>query len=82
MGTLLLYLCTVEEGGGTRFPQLGLEFRPQRGAGLYFANVDAQGAVASSTLHASVAVVSGVSGVSGVKYIATKWLRAQAVAAA
>ena len=49
--------------------------RPQRGAGLYFANVDAQGAVDSSTLHAGVAVVSGV------KSIATKWLRAQAVAA-
>ena len=65
--------------GWHALPVAGAGMSATGDAGLYFANVDAQGAVDSSTLQAGVA---GVSGVSGVKSIATKWLRAQAVAAA
>ncbi len=76
VGTLLLYLCDVAAGGGTRFPTLGLELRPQRGSGVFFANVDALGRVEPASLHAGVAVREGV------KYIATKWLRQRVYAAA
>ena len=69
VGTCVIYLCEVEDGGGTRFPNLGLEIRPRPGAVLYFANVDASGIEDPSTLHAGVPVLAGV------KYIATKWLR-------
>jgi prolyl 4-hydroxylase len=75
LGTLLLYLCDVPAGGGTRFPTLGLELRPQRGSGVYFANVDGHGRVDPASLHAGVAVREGV------KYIATKWLRQRVYAA-
>lgn len=76
VGTLLLYLCDVAAGGGTRFPTLGLELRPQRGSGVFFANVDAHGRVEPASLHAGVPVREGV------KYIATKWLRQRVHAAA
>lgn len=69
VGTVVMYLGEVEAGGGTRFPNLGYEVRPMRGAALYFADVDAQGVEDPSTLHAGVPVIRGV------KYIATKWLR-------
>ncbi len=69
VGTCILYLSEVEDGGGTRFPNLGLEVRPRPGAVLYFADVDPRGVEDPSTLHAGVPVLAGV------KYIATKWLR-------
>ncbi len=69
VGTCILYLSDVEDGGGTRFPNLGLEVRPRPGAVLYFADVDSRGVEDPSTLHAGVPVLAGV------KYIATKWLR-------
>lgn len=69
VGTCILYLGDVAAGGGTRFPSLGFEVRPTRGAALYFASVDAQGVEDQATLHAGVPVIEGV------KYIATKWLR-------
>lgn len=69
VATLIMYLSDVEAGGGTSLPNLGLEFKPKKGAGLLFANVDAYGEPHVDTLHAGLPVVSGV------KYIATKWLR-------
>ena len=69
VGTCVIYLSDVEDGGGTRFPSLGLEIRPKPGAVLYFADVDERGVEDPSTLHAGVPVLAGV------KYIATKWLR-------
>ncbi|MDT9000164.1 2OG-Fe(II) oxygenase [Paucibacter sp. APW11] len=69
VGTCVMYLDEVEAGGATRFPNLGYEVRPRRGAALYFADVDSQGVEDPSTLHAGVPVTRGV------KYIATKWLR-------
>lgn len=69
VGTCILYLDEVQAGGGTRFPSLGFEVRPSRGAALYFASVDGQGVEDPASLHAGMPVIEGV------KYIATKWLR-------
>jgi prolyl 4-hydroxylase len=72
VGTLIIYLADADEGGGTAFPTLGLEFRPRAGSALYFGNVDERGNIDPATLHAGQPVISGV------KLIATKWLRAAA----
>lgn len=69
VGTFILYLCDVEQGGGTSFPGLGLEVQPKKGNAIYFANTDAYGAPDRKTLHAGMPVVKGV------KFIANKWLR-------
>lgn len=69
VGTLIVYLSDVAAGGGTRFPTLGLEVRPGKGWALYFADIDDQGEVDRTTLHAGLPVTTGV------KLIATKWLR-------
>lgn len=69
VGTVVLYLSDVLEGGATRFPTLGLEVRPQKGSAVFFANIDVNNQVDPRTLHAGQPVVNGV------KYIATKWLR-------
>lgn len=74
VGTMLMYLSDVEAGGGTRFPELGLEVRPRKGSAVYFASVDAFGVPDKQSLHASVPVVSGI------KYAATKWIREKAFA--
>lgn len=71
VASFVLYLSDVEAGGGTRFPRLGLECRPKRGAGVLFSNVDANGKPHPQSLHAGMPVISGT------KYIATKWLREQ-----
>lgn len=69
VGTVVLYLSDVEEGGGTSFPTLGLEARPSKGGAIFFCDVDATGNPDEKTLHAGQPVVRGV------KYIATKWMR-------
>jgi prolyl 4-hydroxylase len=69
VGTFVLYLCDVEQGGGTSFPGLGLEVQPKKGNAIYFANTNAYGAPDRETLHAGMPVVKGV------KFIANKWLR-------
>lgn len=71
VATFILYLSDVEAGGGTRFPNIGLEFRPKKGAALLFANTDIYGQPHANSLHAGMPVISGT------KHIATKWLREQ-----
>lgn len=71
VATFILYLSDVEAGGGTRFPHLGLEFRPKKGAALLFSNTDQYGQPHQLSQHAGMPVVTGT------KYIATKWLREQ-----
>lgn len=71
VATFILYLSDVDAGGGTKFPNLGLEFRPKKGAGLLFSNTDQYGEPNPLSLHAGIPVVAGT------KYIATKWLREQ-----
>lgn len=72
VGTLVIFLAEPESGGGTRFARAGLEICPRRGAGVYFACVDEEGAIDPLALHAGMPVLAGT------KSVATKWLRATA----
>jgi prolyl 4-hydroxylase len=67
VGTLVMYLNTPQEGGGTTFPDVGLEVFPQQGYGVYFGydrpHPD------TKSLHGGSPVITGE------KWIAVKWLR-------
>jgi len=67
LGTLLMYLNEPEGGGGTTFPDAGLEVAPHRGHAVFF-SYD-QPAPATRTLHGGAPVIAGE------KWVATKWLR-------
>jgi prolyl 4-hydroxylase len=69
VGTFLIYLTDIEEGGATAFTMRGLEVRPRKGNALFFVNTDEFGMPDKNTLHAGLPVGSGV------KFIANKWLR-------
>jgi len=69
VGTIILYLNELEAGGGTSFPEVGLEVRPQKGGAVFFADIDEVGAPDRQTLHAGMPIMQGT------KIIATKWLR-------
>jgi prolyl 4-hydroxylase len=69
VGTLIMYLNCVEDGGETIFPKLGLAVVPQRGTALYFGYLNSRREVDPLTLHAGAPVGRGE------KWIATKWLR-------
>jgi prolyl 4-hydroxylase len=66
-GTLVMYLNTPERGGGTTFPDIGLEVAPIRGNGVFF-TYDRPHPV-TKTLHGGAPVLEGE------KWVATKWLR-------
>ena len=70
VGTLVMYLNQPERGGGTTFPDIGLEVMPQRGHAVYFAYDRPH--PATRTLHAGAPVLAGE------KWVATKWLRERA----
>jgi len=67
VGTLVMYLNNPERGGGTTFPDVGLEVAPQRGNAVFFSYDRPH--PSSQTLHGGAPVVSGE------KWVATKWLR-------
>jgi prolyl 4-hydroxylase len=67
VGTLIMYLNNPISGGGTIFPDAGLEVLPQRGHAVFF-SYD-RPSPATRTLHGGAPVVEGD------KWIATKWLR-------
>lgn len=69
VGTFVMYLSEVEQGGGTRFPNIGLEVKPKKGSAVFFTNICANGIPDRQSFHAGMPVISGV------KFIATKWLR-------
>ncbi|MEO7051462.1 MAG: 2OG-Fe(II) oxygenase [Rhodanobacter sp.] len=65
IASVVMYLNTPEQGGGTAFPELGLTVTARRGSAVYFAYEGGD----RSSLHAGLPVVRGE------KWIATKWLR-------
>jgi len=69
--TAMAYLNAVEEGGQTEFPKADLSVPPQPGALLVWNNMSPDGKPNPKTLHAAKPVIRGV------KYVITKWYRAQ-----
>ena len=69
VGTFVVYLSDVEEGGSTSFPDLGLDVYPRKGSAVYFSSVDESGKPCLLTRHAGTPVISGV------KTVATYWQR-------
>jgi prolyl 4-hydroxylase len=67
VGTLIMYLNCPEEGGGTTFPDVGLEVAPIKGNAVFFSYDRPH--VSTKTLHGGAPVISGE------KWVATKWLR-------
>lgn len=65
IASVVMYLNTPEEGGGTAFPNVGLTVTALAGSAVYFAYEGGD----TSSLHAGLPVVRGE------KWIATKWLR-------
>jgi prolyl 4-hydroxylase len=67
VGTLVMYLSEPARGGGTTFPDAGLEVAPVRGNGVFFSYDRPH--PATGTLHGGAPVIEGD------KWVATKWLR-------
>lgn len=67
VGTVILYLNNCPEGGGTIFPESGLELKPAKGCAVFFGYPTHNRE--SKTLHGGSPVISGE------KWIAVKWLR-------
>ena len=65
VASVVMYLNTPAQGGGTAFPALGLTVTARRGSAVYFAYEGGD----LSSLHAGLPVLAGE------KWIATKWLR-------
>jgi prolyl 4-hydroxylase len=67
VATLVMYLAEPEKGGGTTFPDIGLEVAPKRGNAVFFSYDRPH--PSTKTLHGGAPVLAGE------KWIATKWLR-------
>ena len=67
VGTLIIYLHVPAQGGGTVFPDVGLEVVPVKGHALFFSYDCPQ--ESTGTLHGGSPVTDGE------KWVATKWMR-------
>lgn len=67
VGTVVMYLATPARGGGTSFPDIGLEVAPMKGSAVFFAYDKPH--PDTKTLHGGSPVTQGE------KYVATKWMR-------
>lgn len=67
VATLVMYLSEPARGGGTVFPDAGLEVAPVRGNAVFFSYDRPH--PATGTLHGGAPVIEGE------KWVATKWLR-------
>ncbi|HEY9133783.1 MAG TPA: 2OG-Fe(II) oxygenase [Dyella sp.] len=65
VASVVMYLNTPEEGGGTGFPAIGMVVTARQGSAVYFAYETGE----QASLHAGLPVSKGE------KWIATKWLR-------
>jgi prolyl 4-hydroxylase len=69
VGTVLMYLNNTPRGGGTVFPDWGLEVAPNQGHAVFFAYP--QAVPESRSLHGGAPVLEGD------KWVATQWWRQQ-----
>ncbi|MEX8517140.1 MAG: 2OG-Fe(II) oxygenase [Leptothrix sp. (in: b-proteobacteria)] len=67
VGTLVMYLNTPVQGGGTTFPDVQLEVAPIKGNAVFFSYDRAD--PSSRSLHGGAPVLAGE------KWVATKWMR-------
>jgi prolyl 4-hydroxylase len=67
VATVLMYLQEPAQGGGTIFPDAGLEIAPKRGTGVFFSYDRPD--PSTHSLHGGSPVLAGE------KWVATKWLR-------
>jgi prolyl 4-hydroxylase len=67
--TVMVFLNDVERGGGTRFPNLGQTFQPQRGQALIWNNLDDRGVPNPYSMHQGLPVEAGY------KAVLTTWFR-------
>lgn len=67
IATVIVYLNEVAAGGGTIFPDLGLEVKPVPGSAIFFGYPTADNS--SKTLHGGCPVVTGE------KWVLVKWFR-------
>ena len=67
VATLIMYLNTPTRGGGTLFPDVGLEVKARKGDAVFFSYDKPD--PSTKTLHGGMPVLKGE------KWIATKWLR-------
>jgi prolyl 4-hydroxylase len=67
VGTLIMYLNSPEQGGGTTFPDVALEVSPVKGNAVFFSYDRPH--PSTRTLHGGAPVIKGE------KWVATKWLR-------
>lgn len=67
VSSLIIYLNTPKRGGGTLFPEIGLEVVPSAGSAVFFSYPNLFHA--RNTLHTGLPVIEGE------KWIATKWMR-------
>jgi prolyl 4-hydroxylase len=67
VATLVMYLNEPTRGGGTTFPDVGLEVAPVRGQAVFFSYDRPH--PGTRTLHGGAPVLEGE------KWVATKWLR-------
>jgi prolyl 4-hydroxylase len=66
--TFLIALNDDFDGGETDFPVIGMRWKPRRGRGLFFWNVDINGAVDRNTFHAGRPVARGE------KWMLSQWI--------
>lgn len=71
--TIFLYLNDVEEGGGTRFPELDITQNPKKGSALLWPNVKNEDPLENDnrTFHEALPVIKGV------KYGANSWIHSE-----
>jgi prolyl 4-hydroxylase len=67
VATLIMYLNSPEQGGGTTFPDVGVEVAPVKGNAVFFSYDRPH--PSTKTLHGGAPVIAGE------KWVATKWLR-------
>ena len=65
--TILVYLRDVEEGGETKFPQLGISVKPRKGLALIWNSMNSHGECDPTSFHNAAKVIKGH------KFIIQRW---------